>query len=408
MKIFILLLISLSFYVSNAKSENCTTGKIKSKGIFYKEPSSEAENPLYFPYVELGEGKFFFGSRKGALHLKKNSTILLCENKLYSGKFAKVKIANNNPVWYSDHGRHVAIPNNRLNEFAYPPGEKINVPEYLYIKVAKTNFIIKENRVFSEKSYIEYTEKVKEKYSKLKTYEDFAAFYNEHAGNVLIKNAILGAYKTFDKHNIKYNILYINDFNISPPHEVYNNIYKLVLDNKNIAALQWFIDEYPTSEKSRNALQDIYKIAFEEAKSIHTIEAYNDFIVAYPYAEQVKEAQNEAYNLEENTYSGWLSWFSSDEKNSRALLVKSKQLERKMNEADTEARDGYRLVIDRMNKLLQDKFPAEEATLRYLESEEFKDFYRELKKSLARSLSELTRQKGQWVSCRRQSNRFFD
>ena len=54
-----------------------------------------------------------------------------------------------------------------------------------------------------------------------------------------------------------------------------------------------------------------------------------------------------------------------------------------MNDADTKARDGYRLVIDRMNKLLQDKFPAEEATLRYLESEEFKDFYRDLKKSLA-------------------------
>lgn len=164
---------------------------------------------------------------------------------------------------------------------------------------------------------------------------------------------------------------------------MYNNIYKLVLDNKNIAGLQWFIDEYPKSEQSRNALQDIYNIAFEQAKSIHTVEAYNDFIVAYPYAEQVQEAQNEAYDLEENVYSGWFSWFSGDEKNSRALLVKSKQLERKMNDADTKARDGYRLVIDRMNKLLQDKFPAEEATLRYLESEEFKDFYRDLKKSLA-------------------------
>ena len=376
MKIFILLLISLSFYASNAKAENCITGKTKSISNLHKELSSEAGRSSHFPYVELGKGKFFFGSRRGALHLKKNSTILLCENKLYSGKFAKVKIPNNT-VWYSSHGRHVAIPNNRVNEFAYPPVKKTNAPEYLYISVSNTNFIIKENRVFSEKSYIE------EKYPKLKTYEDFVAFYNENAGNTFIKNVTIGAYKTVGKHNIKGNVLYINDFNISPPHEVYNNIYRLVLDNKNIAALQWFIDEYPKSEKSRNALQNIYKIAFEEAKSIHTIEAYNDFIVAYPYAEQVQEAQNEAYDLEENVYSGWLSWFSGDEKNSRALLVKSKQLERKMNEADTEARDGYRLVIDRMNKLLQDKFPAEEATLRYLESEEFKDFYRDLKKSLA-------------------------
>ena len=347
MKIFILLLIALSFYVSNAEAENCTTGKTKSeKNYLREEPSSEAGRSLHFPYVELGGGKFFFGSRKGALHLKANSRILLCENKLYSGKFAKVKIPNNT-VWYSSHGNHVAIPNNRLNEFA-PFGEKINAPGYLYIHVSKTNFFIKGDSVFpDEKSY---------------------------------ENAILSAYKTVDKHNIKDNVSYINYFNISPPHEAYNNIYKLVLDNKNIAGFQWFIDEYPKSEKSRNALQNIYKIAFEEAKSIHTIEAYNDFIVAYPYAEQVQEAQNEAYDLEENVHSGW---FSSDEKNSRALLVKSKQLERKMNDADAKDRDGYRLVIDRMNKLLQDRFPAEEATLRYLESEEFKDFYRDLKKSLA-------------------------
>ena len=379
MKIFILLLVSLSFYASNAKAENCIAGKTKSSSNLHKEPSSKAGRSSHFPYVELGEGKFFFGSRGGALHLKKNSTILLCGNKLYSGKFAKVKIANN-AVWYSKHGRHIAIPNNRLNEFASPSGEKINVPEYLYIPASNTNFFIKDNGVFpDEKSYI----KAKEEPSKLKTYKDFLAFYNKHSANALIKNAGLGAYKTVDKNSIKYNVSYVNDFNISPPHEVYKNIYKLVLDNKNIAGLQWFIDEYPKSEKSRNALQNIYKIAFEEAKSIHTIEAYNDFIVAYPYAEQVQEAQNEAYDLEENVYSGWLSWFSSDEKNSRALLVKSKQLERKMQDADTKARDGYRLVIDRMNKLLQDKFPAEEATLRYLESEEFKDFYRDLKKSLA-------------------------
>lgn len=53
-----------------------------------------------------------------------------------------------------------------------------------------------------------------------------------------------------------------------------------------------------------------------------------------------------------------------------------------MRDAKSSERDGYRLVIDRMNQLLQDKYPAEEATLRHLESEEFKDFYHDLKKSL--------------------------
>lgn len=159
---------------------------------------------------------------------------------------------------------------------------------------------------------------------------------------------------------------------------LYSKIFKS-LPNK-ISSYQWFISNYPESKESREALQNIYRLAFDDAKSIGTLESYNDFVIAYPYAEQVQEAQNRAYDLEEKVYS---SWFSSDEKNSRALLVKSKQLERKMSEADTKARDGYRLVIDRMNKLLQDKYPAEEATLRYLESEEFKDFYRDLKKSLA-------------------------
>lgn len=153
MRMFILLLISLSFYISNAKAENCITGKTNAMSNLHKELSSEAGRSLHFPNVELGEGKFFFGSRRGALHLKKNSTILLCENKLYSGKFAKVKIPNNT-VWYSSHGAHIAIPNNRLNEFASPSGEKINVPEYLYIPASKTNFIIKNNGVFPTKSHI--------------------------------------------------------------------------------------------------------------------------------------------------------------------------------------------------------------------------------------------------------------
>jgi len=53
-----------------------------------------------------------------------------------------------------------------------------------------------------------------------------------------------------------------------------------------------------------------------------------------------------------------------------------------MNDASRDLRLGYRMVINRMNDLLQDKFPAEDATLRYLESEEFKDFYRDFKSSM--------------------------
>ncbi len=156
-------------------------------------------------------------------------------------------------------------------------------------------------------------------------------------------------------------------------------VYSTVDKQNNIAAYNWFIGKYPEAQEARKALQNLYNIAFSTAKSINTIEAYNDFIIAYPYAKQIPEAKRKAYKLEAESYSGW---FSNDEKNSRALLVRSKQLARKMRDAKSSERDGYRLVIDRMNQLLQDKYPAEDATLRHLESEEFKDFYRDLKKSL--------------------------
>ena len=59
------------------------------------------------------------------------------------------------------------------------------------------------------------------------------------------------------------------------------------------------------------------------------------------------------------------------------MLIQSKRLERKKHEVNNyNLKSGYLLVINRMNELLQDKFPTEEATLRYLESEEFKDFVR--------------------------------
>lgn len=158
------------------------------------------------------------------------------------------------------------------------------------------------------------------------------------------------------------------------------DVLALITPQQNIAAYQWFIETYPEyNQSAKKALSQLHRFAFEQTQDEGTLAAYNDFIIAYPYAQQVEQAKQISYELEDDHYS---SWFSSDEKQSRALLVKSKQLERKMNDQSSGMRDGYRLVIDRMNELLQNKFPAEEATLRYLESEEFKDFYRNLKSSL--------------------------
>ncbi len=159
------------------------------------------------------------------------------------------------------------------------------------------------------------------------------------------------------------------------------DIYELVKTENNIIGYKWFLDNYPNSKKSRDALKSLHKLAFQIADDIGTIDAYNDFVIAYPIAEQVKKANEEAYALERKTYSSYLT---SNEKLSRALLVRSKQLERKARDVNSDQRTGYMLVINRMNELLQDEFPAEDATLRYLESEEFKSFYKDLKRILTR------------------------
>ncbi|WP_130536350.1 DUF1566 domain-containing protein [Thiomicrorhabdus indica] len=163
--------------------------------------------------------------------------------------------------------------------------------------------------------------------------------------------------------------------------EAIAKIYQLTENENNIAGYQWFLKTYPNSEQSRDALKSLHKRAFQIADDIGTIDAYNDFVIAYPFAEQVQQANNEAHALEQKEYS---SYFTSDEKLSRALLVRSKQLERKARDVNSDQRTGYMLVVNRMNELLQDEFPAEEATLRYLESEEFKSFYKDFKRVMNR------------------------
>ncbi|MBW2186834.1 MAG: DUF1566 domain-containing protein [Deltaproteobacteria bacterium] len=166
--------------------------------------------------------------------------------------------------------------------------------------------------------------------------------------------------------------------------EAVTNIYSLTSANNSIAGYKWFIENYSEAPQAKDACLIMHQLAFDVAESLGTLQAYNDFIIVFPYAKQVNEATRMAYDIEDSEYSSWFGCTRSGERNSRALLVKSKQLERMMNDVDSSQQDGYRLVINRMNDLLQNKYPSEEATLRYLESEEFKDFYRDMKSSLSR------------------------
>jgi len=169
-------------------------------------------------------------------------------------------------------------------------------------------------------------------------------------------------------------------------HDALSKMYVLVKSKNNVSGFRWYINNYTNSNQAKDALISIHKLAYTKAKDINTLESYNDFIIAYPYAEETSDALKKAYKIEDEKYS---EWFSSDEKNSRALLIQSKRLSRNMKSSNFKA--GYLLVINRMDELLQDKFPAEDATLRYLESEEFKDFVRSFDDSMAEIKSTLKR-----------------
>jgi hypothetical protein len=74
---------------------------------------------------------------------------------------------------------------------------------------------------------------------------------------------------------------------------------------------------------------------------------------------------------------------------SRALLIRLKQISLQRRRANANEQHGYLSIEERMSKLLQDEFPREEATLRYLESEEFKDYSTMLARVMRSGFSEI-------------------
>lgn len=222
--------------------------------------------------------------------------------------------------------------------------------------------------------------KLAQKQNTVKAYHDFIVHFRNRTR---VKDAMAKIYHlTLEQNKITGYEWFLENYPDSErAPDAIKKIYQLIQDENNIAGYQWFLEAYPDAKISREALKNLHKRAFELADDIGTIASYNDFVIAYPFAAQVEQANQEAYALEEDEYS---SFFTSDAKLSRALLVRSKQMERKARDGSRAQRPGYMLVVNRMNELLQEQFPAEEATLRYLESEEFKSFYRDFKRVLNR------------------------
>ena len=163
-------------------------------------------------------------------------------------------------------------------------------------------------------------------------------------------------------------------------------IFELVEIKDSVSGYEWFISHYSSTSYAKKALDTIHKIMFGKAKKVNTIASYNSFVFSYPTAKQINQANELAYEMEKEVYTelGVLSFWDTDhkkEKKSRKFLIKAKQIERfpRDNELRGNRKSGYLIVADRMYSLLQEEFDDSEATLRHLESQEFKDFVSDFK-----------------------------
>lgn len=171
--------------------------------------------------------------------------------------------------------------------------------------------------------------------------------------------------------------------------ESVDKIFSLLKIKNSVAGYEWFIENYSNSKNSIYALNKIHEIMYSNAKKLDTITSYNTFIINYPTATQVSLAIERSMDLERELYTdfGIFSFINIDkekEKKARKLLIKAKQIERYPidNKLGYNEKSGYFIVANRMYDLLQNEFDEADATLRHLESQEFKDFVKELQSSL--------------------------
>lgn len=179
------------------------------------------------------------------------------------------------------------------------------------------------------------------------------------------------------KNNINDYEWFIENFDSEElENKAISSIYKIVEKKENIAGFKWFIERYKKNKHSREALKRIHELAFKAAKEIDTIDAYNDFIVTYPISAQLSQAQDIAYELDKEEYS---SFFTSDDKLSRSLSIKAKQMKRRVSETGNK---NYLLVFSRMTRLLETEFSSEVSTEKHLENEEILNALNDVKDQL--------------------------
>jgi len=277
----------------------------------------------------------------------------------------------------------------RITELSTTPHEHLHLALAAAMKSIDNQPSIEALEAFLMSSRLSLAHK---KNALIKLYAQVIKLNNEASYLSLIKNhpdteqAIQGLGKLYQLVK-KYKTIskfewFLNKFpNSVQSKSAISEILNIVSNENNVAGYAWFIKRYSGTQQAKDALLGMHEVAYSIAKDINTIESYNDFIIAYPTAKQIQEAQDKAYELEKSEYVGILSFFN-EEKNARRLLIQSKILEQSSHDQPRDHRTGYMIVVNRMNDLLKHEFNSTEAALRHLESNEFKSFVKTFKSSM--------------------------
>lgn len=157
-----------------------------------------------------------------------------------------------------------------------------------------------------------------------------------------------------------------------------HRIFKHLLKINSVAGFEWFLTNYSRAKDAASAVKFIHQHMYEKAQKIGNLSAYNTFIFSYPMSDEAKLASEQAAKIESGLYAD-IGFFTTDddkEKMARRLLIAAKQIERIPRENNLKRKEssGYYIVANRMYELLQQNYVESDATLRHLESKEFKDF----------------------------------
>jgi hypothetical protein len=208
-----------------------------------------------------------------------------------------------------------------------------------------------------------------EKENKTERYDWFIRKFTQASER---NNAFEKLYGLITKDSTRENyVLYYDKYPDSPlQNRALEKIFDIVKEQNRIDSYHWFLSHYSDTPLAASAWLLLCAETFRLTKEQNTVEMYNRFIITFPYSEQVEEAHKLALRLEKQEYGT-----GNKAEDSRALLIKLKQISRQRSQvAEADRQQGYLFIEERMSKYLQDEFPREEATLRYLESEEFKDY----------------------------------